>query len=94
MDNADTYVIADTTEVWVVNILPADNIGTGAIWAAQRVPDNHFCVVSNTFNIRDIDLNDANNFIYSANMQTRALQENLWDGVSVFDFAKIFGNGE
>jgi len=39
----------------VLNILPADNLGSGSIWVAQRVPDNHFHVTSNQFSIRDVD---------------------------------------
>jgi dipeptidase len=41
----EALTVIDTEEAWVFHVL-SDDKGTGAVWAAQRVPDNH---VSNFF---------------------------------------------
>ena len=62
--------LADPTgEAWVFHIMVGLN-QTGAVWAAQRVPDDHVAVVANQFIIDKIDFSDATNknFYWSANL--------------------------
>merc|ERR1719401_2230478 len=61
----EALVVADPTEAWVFHIL-ADPTGKSAIWAAQRVPDDHIAWVPNTFVIREMDL-DSDGFMLSPN---------------------------
>jgi hypothetical protein len=51
----EALTIADPTELWVFHILP-DDTGSSAVWAAQRVPDDHITVLANSFIIQEIDL--------------------------------------
>jgi Peptidase family C69 len=45
--------------------LLADDTGASAVWAAQRVPDDHITAVANQFVIGEIDLGDPTNFMAS-----------------------------
>ena len=61
---AESLAVIDTTEAWVFHIL-ADDTGSSAIWAAQRLPDGHAAAVCNMFVIRQMELQDSKNFLYS-----------------------------
>ena len=45
--------------------LLADDTGASAVWAAQRVPDDHITAVANQFVIGQIHLDDTANFMAS-----------------------------
>jgi Peptidase family C69 len=49
--------------------LLADDTGASAVWAAQRVPDDHITAVANQFVIGEIDLGDPTNFMASGRVQ-------------------------
>jgi len=44
--------MADADEAWVMHVVPSDETGMNATWAAQRVPEGHCTVVPNVFVIR------------------------------------------
>ena len=90
----ESLIVSDKNEVWVFHILPSDSNGTSAIWAAQRVPDGHVTVVPNVFVLREIDFNDKENFLYSANIQSIAEKNGWWKQGEPFDFTKIYSGGE
>jgi len=71
----------------------ADPTGKSAIWAAQRVPDDHVAWVPNTFVIREMDLS-SDDFMLSPNAVAVAKEFGWWDGKSRFNFAKAFSLGE
>jgi len=77
--------VADAKEAWLFHILP-DDTGTSAIWATQRVPDEHVTIVSNIFRIRKIK-KDSPDFMYSSNLWDIAQKHELWtekDGVYIW----------
>lgn len=92
----EVLTVVDPTEGWVFQILgTADSSGVpGAVWAAQRVPDDHIAVVANCFTITKIDLSDSDNFLGSTNMQQVAMETGNWDGEGDFDFSAAFSPGE
>lgn len=47
-EGGEALTVTDPDEAWMFHILP-DDTGRSAIWAAQRIPDNHVSVVANTF---------------------------------------------
>ncbi len=65
---SETLVIADTKETWVLEIFAVGNEWKpesgkpGAIWAAQRVPDDHTTMIPNWSIIKEINLEDTANF--------------------------------
>ena len=90
----ESLIVTDSNEVWVFHILPSDSNGTSAVWAAARVPDGHVVVVPNVFVIREIDFNDADNFLFSPNIKEIALKHGWWEENTPFDFTKIYSGGE
>eukprot|EP00041_Stephanoeca_diplocostata_P023975 m.599455 g.599455 ORF g.599455 m.599455 type:complete len:590 (-) comp22425_c0_seq5:421-2190(-) len=90
---AETLVVNDADEVFIFHVL-ADPTGTSAIWAAQRVPDNHVGVVANMFTIRFIDFSDDYNFLWSKSVQTVAEAKGWWTPGKPLDFTRIYSDGE
>ena len=88
---AESLLVTDPNEAFVFHIT-ADDTGTGAIWAAQRVPDGEVAVVANMFIIGEIDNKDDFNFLFSKNLYSVALSHKLWspeDGL--LHFTRVYG---
>lgn len=87
----EALTITDPHESYVFHILP-DDTGMGAVWVAQRLPPGHMSVVSNSFMIGEIDFNDHDNFLYSANIKEVAIRNNFWRSeFGPFHFSRVFG---
>jgi dipeptidase len=78
-DFGETLTIADPNEVWVLEIVGPGEGKVGAIWAAQRVPDDHVSVVANAARIGEIDLAQSDFFLASENVRTAAEEMGYWD---------------
>ena len=89
----ETLMVADKAEGFVFHML-SDPTGESAVWAAQRVADDHVAVVANMFTIRDMNLSDTFTFLGSSNMLSIAIAHKLWDGVGLIDFTKAYSRGE
>ncbi|CAM9865180.1 unnamed protein product [Discosporangium mesarthrocarpum] len=64
----EALTVTDANEVWVFHIL-SDDTSTSAVWAAQRVPDNHVSVVANQFVIKEVSPDaDSDWFMFSENL--------------------------
>ena len=55
IDAGECLTIADKDEVWHLEILGPGKGKLGAVWAAQRVPDDHVAVNANASTIREIN---------------------------------------
>ena len=70
---SEALSIADPNEAWVLEVFGVgpdwdpESGELGAIWAAQRVPDDHVLVIPNWSVIKEIDLGDPENFMASTN---------------------------
>ncbi|MCD6115731.1 C69 family dipeptidase [bacterium] len=82
---SETLCIADPDEAWVIEIF---SVGTewdpnsgkpGAIWAAERVPDDHVLIVPNWSIIKKIDLSKPNRFMASGNYKQAAIDHGWWN---------------
>ncbi len=76
--------ICDGNEAWVFEAYG------GNVWAAVRVPDNAIFVAANRARIIYIDFNDPNNYRYSSNIKSFAIENGLWDGKGDFEPANIY----
>ena len=76
-DAGECLTIADPKEVWHFEIVGPGKGKVGAVWAAQRVPDDHIAVNANASTIKFIDLKDKDHFMASDNIYSVA-KENGW----------------
>jgi dipeptidase len=81
-DWGECFTFADTKEVWHFEIHGPGKGKTGAVWAAQRVPDDEIGVSANDGRIREIDLSNADNFMASANVTSLAEEMGYWTKAS------------
>lgn len=87
-DGSETLVIADTDEVWVLEVFGVGNgwePGTGrpgAIWAAQRLPDDQATMVPNWSIIKEINAGDKSRFLVSDNYMKEAVDRGWYDPAS------------
>jgi dipeptidase len=91
-DIGEALTIADKREVWVLEIVGPGKDKVGAVWAAQRVPDDHVSVVANAARIRRIDLDKPDFFMASKNVTKVAEENGWWDPKSgePFEFAYAY----
>ncbi len=84
-DSGEMLAVADPNEVWVFEIFPVGALWTpasgkpGAVWCAQRVPDDHVSVCPNESRIGEIDLNNKDYFMASPNVISLAADQKLYD---------------
>ena len=82
---SEALCIADPNEAWVLEVFSVgpnwdpESGELGAIWAAQRVPDDHIAVVPNWSIIKEIDLSKPEWFKASKNYQQVAIDYGWWD---------------
>ena len=89
-DTGECLTIADTKEVWHFEIVGPGKDEIGAVWAAQRVPDDHVSVCANASRIRAIDLSMPDVFMASDNVYDVAEAMGWWkpaDGPFEFCYA-------
>ncbi len=89
-DAGECLTIADTKEVWHFEIVGSGKGEVGAVWVAQRVPDNHVSVNANASRIRQIDLSDKDNFMASDNIYSVAEEKGYWKKGEVFEFCYAY----
>lgn len=88
VDRGECLTVSDENEVWVFEIYPVGPLWTpesgkpGAVWCAQRVPDDHITTVPNKSVIWEIDPSDTKNFIVSSNYKECAIELGLYDPAS------------
>ena len=98
----EMLALSDPKEIWVFEIMPVGPLWTpksgkpGAVWAAQRVPDDHVSVCANESRIGEIDLASPDYFMASAHVVTFAVEAGLYDPASgkPFSFKRAFSPAE
>ncbi|MFZ0391278.1 MAG: C69 family dipeptidase [Calditrichia bacterium] len=78
-DSGECLTISDKQEVWQFEIVGPGKGNTGAIWAAQRVPDDHISVNANASRLRQIDLQNPDFFMASENVFQVAQDSGWWN---------------
>lgn len=82
---SETLVLGDTREIWIIEIFSVgpgwdpESGKPGAIWVAQRVPDDHALVVANWSIIKEVNENDPENFLFSPNFKQFAIDKGWYD---------------
>lgn len=82
-----SYTVSDPNETWLVSVV------AGRHWVAQRVPGNEVSVISNRYNIRQVDLNDTKNYLACPDLIEYAIAKGWFDPTSgePFDFGEAYG---
>ncbi len=75
----ECLTVADTKEVWHLEIVGPGKGNVGSIWVAQRVPDDHVSVNANASRIRQIDLDNPDYFMASENIFQVAQDSGWWN---------------
>lgn len=84
-DGSETLIIADKDEIWVLEIFGVgsgwkfDSGKAGAIWAAQRLPEDCATMVPNWSIIKKINPKDKDNFMVSKNYKQEAIERGWYD---------------
>lgn len=94
-DWAECLTVADKKEVWHFEICGSGSSTPqpGALWVAQRIPDDHVGVSANIPRISEVNFNSPDYFMYSKDLKERAKNLNLWDGEAPFKFWKVVHDG-
>ncbi len=71
-DDGETINIADGNEIWIAEFYGRD------LWCAVRLPKNAFFVAANHARIHAVDFNDKENYLYSPNLKSFAVENGLW----------------
>jgi len=101
-DGGEMLAISDPNEIWIFEIMPVGPLWTpesglpGAVWCAQRVPDDHVSVCPNESRIGEIDLDNSDYFMGSSNIVSLAIEKNLYDPESgeTFNWKKVYSPSE
>jgi len=84
-DSGEMLAVIDPEEAWIFEIMPVGPLWTpesgkpGAVWCAQRVPDDHVSVCPNESRIGEIDLIDTDYFLASPNVISYAVENGFYD---------------
>lgn len=85
----EIVTVADAAgDAWVFHVTGGVANRTGALWVAQRVPEEHVAVVANSFTIKNVDLTDTASFAGSSNLLEDAKIAGMWDGRGTFNWQK------
>lgn len=92
IDYGEVLTIADTKEVWHLEIVGPGKGNKGAVWVAQRVPDDHVGVNANASTIKEIDLKKKDYFMASKNVYSVAEEMGFWSKKSgeAFRFNHVY----
>jgi len=88
IDSGRTYIIADPDEGWLFCVV------NGKHWLARRVPDDEVAMVANTYTVREVDLEDRQNYLASSDIVSYAKSRGWYDPKTggPFDFAATYAN--
>ena len=97
-DTGETLTVTDPKEAWQFEITGCGKHEKGAIWAAQRIPDDHIGISANLPRVGKIDRSNPDYFMASDNLEEVAIKYGLWDGEGDFVFWKAitcsYGQGK
>ena len=101
-DSGEMLAVADSDEIWIFEIMPVGPLWTpksgkpGAVWCAQRVPDDHVSVCPNESRIGEIDLDRPDYFMASPNVISYAVENGFYDPKSgkPFNWKKTYSPSE
>ena len=94
IDSGECFTFADPKETWHFEILGPGKGKKGAVWAAQRIPDDQIGVSANASRIREINLKNKDYFLASDNIHSLAVEMGWWNPESgkPFEFCYTYAS--
>ena len=92
-----SFPIVDKNEAWVLEMFPAGpdwvpgSDKPGAVWCAERIPDDEVCIYANRSRIQEINLDDPDHFMASPNIYSLAKKLGIWDPNTKFNWREVYG---
>jgi dipeptidase len=101
-DGGEMLAVSDPKEIWVFEIVPVGPLWTpksgkpGAVWCAERVPDDQVSVCPNESRIDEIDVGNPDFFMASAHAVSFAVENGLYDpkGGKPFSWKRAYSPSE
>ena len=78
--SGESFSIADTEEVWVMDLIGKGPDNKGIVWVARRVPDGYICAHANQARISTFPLNDPENCLYAPDVISFAREKGYFSG--------------
>ena len=78
--SGESFSIADTEEVWVMDLIGQGPDNKGIVWVARRVPDGYICAHANQARISTFPLDDPENCMYAPDVITFAREKGYFSG--------------
>lgn len=89
--SGETFSIADPNEIWIMEMIGKGANNKGAVWVAQRIPDDAVSAHANQARITVFPLEDPNNCLYSSDVIAFAREKGYFNGRNVdFSFSDIY----
>ena len=91
VSEGESFSIADTSEVWILEMIGKGAGERGTVWAAIRIPDDCICAHANQSRIHHIDFKDKENVMYSKDVVSFARRKGYFTGKDAdFSFADAY----
>lgn len=78
--SGESFSIGDPNEVWVLEMIGKGTGNKGAVWVAQRIPDDCVSAHANQARITTINFKDKENCLYSDDVISFAREQKYFDG--------------
>jgi dipeptidase len=88
----ESFSIADTKEVWILEMIGLGPDTKGAVWAAVKIPDGYISVHANKARIGELPANPKEDFFYSENIISFAIEKGYYnlDAKDPFQFCEVY----
>lgn len=87
-DGGECLTVADKNEVWHFEIYGSGPGKPGALWVAQRIPDDHVGISANIPRISTVNFSSPD-FMYSKDLREISKKLGYWDGKEPYKFYKV-----
>lgn len=78
--SGESFSIADPNEVWIMEMIGKGHNNKGAVWVAQRIPDDCVSAHANQARITTFPYDDKNNCLYSEDVIAFAREKGYFKG--------------